>query len=301
MTVSTTKNTSETPREGRPDDSAINALDPSMLVLQDSDIDFLHATISNDDKELRSRILDIQRNSYEIYPYPCILSFAFVMGKMSSHPAYPKVLEAGKKGNTVFIDIGCCMGTDVRKLVYDGYPAPNVLGSDLRQTYINDGHELYQDKDTCKIRFFTADAFDISARPTYASNSVPLSKVTALGELQNRVTHMYTALLFHLFDEASQYKLAIRVGSLLKRQSGAMIFGRHQGQEKAGLIADTYFNDRFIHSPASWRDLWVKVFTDLEGAEFAKTRIVVDARLRDSSFDHGKVTGRMMHWSVSIL
>lgn len=133
------------------------------------------------------------------------------------------------------------MGTDARRLVFDGYPASNVLACDLRQSYIDQGHELYQDADTCKIRFFTSDVFDIPGCSTVATNSLPLSDVTTFSELQNRVTHMYTALLFHLFDEVSQFAIAIRVATLLRRQSGAVIFGRHQGMSKASLITDNFF------------------------------------------------------------
>lgn len=133
------------------------------------------------------------------------------------------------------------VGTDVRRLVFDGYPASNVLGCDLRQSYIDQGHELYRDADTCGIRFFTSDVFDIPVRQAAVTNALPLSDVTAFSELQNRVTHLYTALLFHLFDEASQYAIAIRVATLLRRQSGAVIFGRHQGMPRASLITDNYF------------------------------------------------------------
>lgn len=133
------------------------------------------------------------------------------------------------------------VGTDVRKLVYDGYPASNVLGSDLRRSFIDDGYELYRDIDTCKIRFFTSDVFAVSTRPGIMSNDVPLSQVTALGELQDRVTHLYIALVFHLFDEVSQYEMAIRAASLLKRESGATIFGRHQGADSPTLIKDKFF------------------------------------------------------------
>jgi hypothetical protein len=213
------------------------------------------------------------------------------------------------------------VGTDARRLVFDGYPGHNVLGSDLRQAFIDEGFELYQDADTCKIRFFTADVFDISASPMAIPSDIPLSKVTSLSELQNKVTHMYAALLFHLFDEASQYEIALKLCTLLKRHSGAVIFGRHQGKERASLITDNYFKyclsldyvatsrlissrpsnrDRFIHSPESWRDLWISVFAEVEGVEFAETRITVGAQLKDS-FEHGKISGRMMHWSVSIL
>jgi len=300
LTPVASKNQDDAPKEGRPDKSAISPLDSSLLVLADHDIEFLRKAISNDDDQLRSRILEIQRQSYEIYPYPCVLSFSFVMGKLTSHPVYPTVLEAGKKGTTVFLDIGCAMGTDARRIVFDGYPASNVIGSDLRQSFIDQGHELYQDANNCKINFFSADMFDIPAHPTFPPSTTPLSDVTSFVELQNRVTHMYTALLFHLFDEASQHEIAIRVATLLKRESGAVIFGRHQGTAKESVITDNFFRDRFLHSPESWKNLWISVFTELEGREFAETRVVVDAQLT-KSFQYGRVSGRIMTWSVSIL
>ena len=34
------------------------------------------------------------------------------------------------------------MGTDVRKLVADGYPGANVLGCDLRRAFIDSGYTL---------------------------------------------------------------------------------------------------------------------------------------------------------------
>lgn len=183
-------------------------------------------------------------------------------GKLRFHPVYQRVLVAGRRGDTVFLDIGCCstsfcpplesiadtkifsVGTDVRRLVYDGYPAKNVLATDLRQSFIGEGYELYRDSETSKIRFFTSNVFDIPTpslpAPSEPSDT-PFSQVAKLDDLQNQVTHMYMALLFHLFDEASQYEIAIKVGTLLKRSSGAIIFGRHQGAEVAGVISDNFF------------------------------------------------------------
>lgn len=136
------------------------------------------------------------------------------------------------------------VGTDVRRLVYDGYNARNVFATDLRESFLADGHELYRDAETSEIRFFPSDIFDLPTPPSPAPSDpsdTPLSQVTTLSDLQNQVTHMYIALLFHLFDEASQYEIALKVGSLLRRTSGAVIFGRHQGAEDAGVISDNFF------------------------------------------------------------
>ena len=62
--------------------------------------------------------------------------------------------------------------------------------------------------------------------------------VTDLTQLRGKLTHIYAGALFHLFDEAVQRALAFRLALLLKRDTGAVIFGRHQGLEEAGMIDD---------------------------------------------------------------
>lgn len=131
------------------------------------------------------------------------------------------------------------MGTDVRRLVADGYPPSNVLGCDLRQEFINYGHQLYDDKDTSPIHFFASDIFDVPYPASEGKvSTTDVSSVTHLAQLHDSVTHFYTGALFHLFDEPTQYALALRVALLVKRQPGTIIFGRHQGLPEAGMIDD---------------------------------------------------------------
>lgn len=56
---------------------------------------------------------------------------------------------------------------------------------------------------------------------------------------------------------------------------------------------------RYGHSPASWKRLWHRVFTEFEGPEFAKDRVVVNAEFAES-FHFGEMEARMMYWSISI-
>lgn len=179
---------------------------------------------------------------------------------MRQNPAYQSVLEAGKKGDTVFLDLGCCskllswkkiticinkfgiVGTDVRNLVHEGYPGANVVGCDLNQRFIDLGHKLYRDAVSCPILFLTSDVFDIPvSTPPHPlpTSGVPISKALKLSELANRVTHVHMGAIFHLFEEQMQYALALRIGLLLKREPGAVIFGRQQGSTKEeGLLED---------------------------------------------------------------
>ncbi|GAN02287.1 hypothetical protein MAM1_0020d01730 [Mucor ambiguus] len=59
-----------------------------------------------------------------------------------------------------FLDIGCCTGTDLRKMMLDGYPKDYLIGMDIEQCYIDCGYELFKDDpDICPIRFIIDDLF----------------------------------------------------------------------------------------------------------------------------------------------
>ncbi|KAI0070741.1 hypothetical protein K474DRAFT_1713069 [Panus rudis PR-1116 ss-1] len=284
------------------DPSVIPPLDESLLTLTDQEKAFLHSAITEDDTELRRRILEVQKLAYAKHAYPCIRAFHFVNLMMSANPVYPKVLEAGRTGQTIFLDLGCCMGTDVRKLVADGYPARNVIGCDLRQEFIDLGYELYKDKNTSQIHFLTSDIFDVPVSSPSEPEAIDLDKVIKLTQLTGQIDYFYAGALFHLFDESTQYELAKRVATLVKRKPGTIIFGRHQGLEEAGYIDDHLGRDRYGHSPVSWPILWKQVFTELESPEFAE-KIVVDAFLNEGFAKHVVNTrqrARMLVWSVRI-
>ncbi|EJF63731.1 hypothetical protein DICSQDRAFT_167780 [Dichomitus squalens LYAD-421 SS1] len=286
----------------------IPPLDPELLSLSDAESSFLRSTTSLNDDELRKRILDIQKRAYEEYPYPCVRAFHFVNLMMAANPIYSAVLEAGKTDRTLFLDLGCHMGTDLRKLVYDGYPASNVVGCDLRQEYFDFGYELFGDRDRCPIRFFAGNIFDlpdVAAHTAVVQETHPpnLASVDNLSQLRGNLTHIYTGALFHLFNEETQYQLAIRLALLLKRTPGAIVFGRHHGLEHAGKVDDHLGRDRYAHSETSWPALWKKVFIEVEGEAFVD-KIVVWAKLTDGFTPNvfgAKKQHRMLYWSVQIV
>jgi len=160
--------------------------------------------------------------------------------------------------------LSASVGTDIRKLVLDGYKAANVAACDLRSTFIDIGRDreygLFRDADNCEITFFAADILDLDlSRPDAVNLNVKstLHETAAavlnagatfgLENLKGCLTHIYTGALFHLFDEETQYAIALRVATLLDlKRSGdgansktdCGIFGRHQGKEDAGVIND---------------------------------------------------------------
>ena len=131
------------------------------------------------------------------------------------------------------IVLGPTVGTDARKLVADGYPARNVFACDLRQEFLDYGKRLYNDASTCGIHFLTANAFNI---PLPSGNSSEAEfdpdNVKEVSQLQGQVTHLYAGLFFHLFSEEVQEDLALRLGSLMKRESGSILYGRQMGSDE---------------------------------------------------------------------
>jgi len=297
-------------------------LDESIFSLTPKQLEFLQSKITADDGELRKRVIDTQKQAYEHFPYPCIRHFAFLKLAMAMHPAYREIIASGRRGDTLLVDIGCCMGTDVRKAAYDGYPAENIIGCDLHAEFLHLGHQLYDDASNCKISFFAADIFDVQssetspadspegARPAYATPKKLMSGERKSGsgvfsnlrELRGKVTHIYAGLLFHLFDEDAQTHLAECLAMLLCRQPGAIIFGRHEGREQSGTISAEDQRTRFGHSPETWENLWRQVFTKLENEEFTMERVRIQSRLHTSSTPTPDfANAKWLYWTVTIL
>ncbi|KIJ51162.1 hypothetical protein M422DRAFT_58802 [Sphaerobolus stellatus SS14] len=281
-------------------------LDPTLFQPGEVERDFLKASVSEDESEIRRRVLEAQ--AIELYPYPCIRAFHFVMLIMSQNPAYTKILDAIKdfpsNNPPIFLDLGCCMGTDVRKLAKDGYPAKAIIGCDLRKIFIEAGYKLYNDSPaSLGINFIEGDIFAVP----FSEADVPVStktpaEISSLGELQGGVTYIYTGALFHLFDEDTQFALALQLVRLLTREKGAIIFGRHQGKDQESLIDDHLGRVRYGHSPASWRRMWERAFTQLDGEHFVLGRLRVEANIFSPVYARSAAPGphRQLTWSVHI-
>ncbi|VDC06430.1 unnamed protein product [Peniophora sp. CBMAI 1063] len=287
-------------------------LDPELFQPSPEALDFLKQTASKDEQELRSRVQEAQEEAYAKFPYPCIRGYHHVALFMSLNTIYPRVLELGKSDpEAVLLDIGCCMGTDVRKAVYDGYPASQVVGCELVAEFLTLGHKLYRDEDTCNIRFIQGDIFALQLPSSLQPTTPPVTSIsqsTSLGDLLGRAAAIYTGALFHLFDESAQYALALRLAMLARKDKPSIIFGRHQGLPQAGPIEDSFMKARYAHSPESWVKLWKDVFTSVRGEGFAKEHVLVQAELKQSNAgsswqainfamrsQHG-----VLYWSVEI-
>lgn len=66
------------------------------------------------------------------------------------------VLPRLKAGDSL-LDLGSCMGQDLRKLVYDGAPSQKLYASDVFPQYEGLSYELWRDKDSFPHHFLADD------------------------------------------------------------------------------------------------------------------------------------------------
>lgn len=105
------------------------------------------------------RSYTLQRDkAWRKYKYPCIGLYTFLEFGISTLPQYEQVLSRTKQGEKL-LDLGCCMGQDIRKLVFDGAPAENVSATELEPEFIDLGFELFRDKERLERTTFTTGDF----------------------------------------------------------------------------------------------------------------------------------------------
>jgi SAM-dependent methyltransferase len=172
---------------------------------------------------------------------------------------YEEILQRIKDGGK-YLDIGCCVGQDIRKLVYDGAPAENLYGSDLMQDFLDIGYDLFLDKDTLNATFIAADIFDPGPN---------------LKQLNGTIDIVHAASFFHLFGYQQQVVAAKQIVALMKPKAGGVIVGQQIGNVNAGeRRRDTdQTKSRFSHDIKSFAKMWEEV------GDETGTKWEVEARL----------------------
>lgn len=185
-----------------------------------------------------------REKAWKVFQYPCIGMYSFIDFSISKHEKYADVLERVKSGETL-LDLACGFGQDIRKLVFDGAPPENVAGSELEQSFIDGGYDLFRDRDSLKSKITAGDFFS----EDWAGLKALLFDI------------VYAANFFHLFSWDEQVETATRAVSLLKPKAGSMLFGRQTGVEKAGSIKHpaTRSGEMYRHNGDSLKKMFEEV------------------------------------------
>ncbi|GAA95094.1 uncharacterized protein L969DRAFT_25316 [Mixia osmundae IAM 14324] len=185
-------------------------------------------------QELKDHVLNVQNQAYAIGPWPCVEGLYFLKGHMKNHPFYSTMLGQAEKSDALLCEVATFMGIEVRKAIMDGYPASNIIGTDLHQGFIDAGFSLFGDRVGQRPAFVSGDFFDSALLNLDASSPVSeltdeklnLKQLNSLTPLVGRCTFVYAALFIHLFDLKGQREAIKRLAALLKPEKGATVFGR---------------------------------------------------------------------------
>ncbi|KAF8896607.1 hypothetical protein BD779DRAFT_597846 [Infundibulicybe gibba] len=284
-------------------------IDSSLYSLSEEELAFFKKqTGIQDAAELRDHILGIQKRAYEVYSYSCIRLFEFTRLRINHLPAYQRVLQLSReREKAIFLDIGCCMGVEIRQVVADGWPIENIVASDLHGGFWECGHELFRSShETFPVPFVQGDALDpgtiVPRAPFYDTPDTPVPDLKTLGSLtplQGHLSAIHATHFFHLFNEEQQLALARQLASLLSPRAGSVLFGSHVAMTRKGVSGELFKGSGthlFCHSPESWRALW-------DGVVFESGAVRVETEMKaigrgDAGADGGPVL-YLISWSVT--
>lgn len=163
-----------------------------------------------------------QRNrAWQVHPYVCLGQFRFLELNLSHRPGdtYRRLLSiltfSPSHGTPLFLDVGTCLGQDVRKLIHDGAPPQAVVGAELSGTFIELGYELFHDSpDT--VRMVKADVL------------APLGQ-GPLGEFEGKLKVVQLGMILHLFSWEEQITVFSNAIALLRDEKGVLVIGQAKG------------------------------------------------------------------------
>ncbi|PPQ78837.1 hypothetical protein CVT26_011848 [Gymnopilus dilepis] len=209
------------------------------------------------------------------------MSYNTLRLKVTELPGYDHLLHmVRERPDSLLLDIGCGFGHDTRKIVLDGFPARNIIASDISREFWDLGHELFRSTpETFPVTFIQGDVFDTSflaqQEPVYTGTDLKpldISTLQSLSPLHGRLKAIAALALFHLFDEDQQIQLAHRLGALLSPEPGSMIFGWQVGSAVKKMETRLWAH-MFCQSPDSWRNIW-------DGQVFKKGTVKVEIVLK---------------------
>lgn len=225
----------------------------------------------------------LQRDkAWEIFPYPCIGQFRFLNLSLSKKASYAEILAHLKAGAT-YLDIGCCIGQDIRKLVHDGAPSENLHGAELQQGFIELGYDFFRDRDTLKATLVQADVFE-------------LGDGSRLGGLVGKADIVHLGMVLHLFGWDKQRELLENCVKLLRPgSSGSMILGQAVGDLEGGVRPGGRI---FAHNVETFNKMWAEI-SERTGLKFeCKATLDEGLGIKESRRGWDGVTRRRLSFEV---
>ncbi|KAI4236487.1 MAG: hypothetical protein LQ349_002514 [Xanthoria aureola] len=208
--------------------------------------------------EVEDHIYKIRDAAWEIFPWPCVGEFWFISLGLSLHPRYQDLLARlrAKGASTKLLDLGTCLGQDLRKLIADGAPSEALWGSDYFEEYEAAGHDFFRDADRFHHRFLAADLYD-------ESQESALQKTAGTWDVINII------MFLHIYDWDAQVRACKRILKLLSPEKGSMVIGAQSATTEPGeirlkppMVAEGEEKTLYRHSLETFTRMWEEVGKD---------------------------------------
>lgn len=159
-----------------------------------------------------------RNRAWQVHPYPCLGQFRFLELNLAARSdLYRRLLASLTTDGGRFLDIGCCLGQDIRKLVYDGAPPASVAGAKLNGAFIELGYELFRDRGRQTV-IVAANILEL-----------PSSTSSPLNPFLGQFSAVQLGMILHLFTWDEQITAFRHTLTLLRGRPGDRVFGQATG------------------------------------------------------------------------
>jgi len=218
-----------------------------------------------DEATLAAHLEKIRQKAVSVHSFRCVVEGRFFAPRIVLHPKYPVIQENIEKKR--IIDIGCALGTDLRKFLVDGAKLENLVAVDQHEEFWNLGLEMFEDMNSelGKSSVFVCADF------------LALDFLSKLRMTDFDVVYMGSIL--HLLNEEQVKRSLMVASSLLSRRNGVLL-GRTVGIENSSSAVSLPTDNnpervsRFLHSPDSLKKV-------LEACGFQNIEITWTVRNRE--------------------
>ncbi|TPX60381.1 hypothetical protein PhCBS80983_g01804 [Powellomyces hirtus] len=220
--------------------------------------------------KLRGTLTDMWTESKSKYHvYKCIQTFAFLHPRIALHPFYPTIvsaLQGSNSGNHAIptskrvIDIGCCYGTDVRRMLHDGVPTSRIVASDLHSGYWDLGKKLFNDEE--RISSVETVFANWAVTKTDAPEREENPKAIDMKKYKNSALFIVATAVLHVFSKSqcetflsNVYEALAHggtfIGTCVGRRMEGVWLQRLEQDNSAPATAEEEARSRYLHSQES--------------------------------------------------
>ena len=211
---------------------------------------FFKAYTATDVENLVEKAYMIYIKALKIHNYRCLETFKFLAPRIIHNPFYADILQTGSKKK--ILDIGCALGTDLRKMYLDGMLQHNLYGLELEQRFIDLGYELFADRQKNKITFLIGNILDETIVKAFNS--------------MNQFDIVYSSSVIHLLEKEEIKQLLKNVLTLLEERG--IFFGQTTGLKEPQEQFKPSGQKIYLHSKKSLQQ-------ELKNAGFKNIKIEV--------------------------